>query len=120
MSQLPIGACGGAGRGPGGGLRMELKEGNANRDRACLTRSEDAEERGQGGEASSHMAHGKKVVEAALAAGGEAALERLVMRFRRAFVEYLQPRHLPAAWNVHHFARREFGEYSVYVAGGSG
>eukprot|EP00884_Botryococcus_braunii_P003253 jgi/Botrbrau1/12929/Bobra.92_1s0009.1 len=72
-----------------------------------------------GGEDSSHMAHGKKVVEAAMAAGGEAALERLVMRFREAFVDFLQPRHLPAAWDVHHFGRREFGDYSVYFAGRS-
>ncbi len=71
-------------------------------------------------EESSHMAHGKRVVESAMAAGGEEALERLVARFRAAFVEYLQPAHLPPAWNVNHFARREFGEYSVYVGGGTG
>lgn len=35
-------------------------------------------------------------------------------RFRRTFVEVLQPRFLPASWDVEHTAARKFGDFSIY------
>lgn len=60
--------------------------------------------------------HGQRVVEAAMAAGGDAAVDELCARFRRGFVAALQPRHLPPGWQVEHAAPREFGAHSVYSA----
>jgi hypothetical protein len=30
-------------------------------------------------------------------------------------VSGLRPQHLPASWDVHHAAKREYGDYSVYA-----
>ena len=49
-----------------------------------------------------HLWHGKKVVEAAMAAGGIDALLLLIQRFRQSFTEALQPQFLPASWHVSH------------------
>ena len=43
-----------------------------------------------------------QVVEAALARGGEAELVALMARFRRAFVDALQPRFLSPSWQIEH------------------
>lgn len=41
-------------------------------------------------------------------------MQDLIVEFRQTFLDAVQPRHLPAAWDVHHAARRTFGEHSVY------
>ena len=65
--------------------------------------------------------HGQRVMDAAMAAGGDAAVHELCARFRRGFVAALRPRHLPPGWQVEHAAPREFGAHSVYAAhGGEG
>jgi len=61
-----------------------------------------------------HMAHGARVVAAALAAGGEGELHALMASFRQSFVAACRPRHLPQHWAVGHAAPREFGAFSVY------
>ena len=38
------------------------------------------------------------------------------MRFRETFVAAVQPRHLPANWDVHHAVLRGFGQHSVHSA----
>ncbi len=43
-----------------------------------------------------------QVVDKAMAHGGEVELLRLARRFRACFVEELQPRFLPPAWQVDH------------------
>lgn len=63
-----------------------------------------------------HGWHGRAVVEAGLARGGLGELAALCARFRKSFVDALQPKHLPPGWEVNHKAPRAFGEYSVYSA----
>eukprot|EP00775_Hariotina_reticulata_P003770 gene3770-4029_t len=66
-----------------------------------------------------HQWHGQQVVTAALAQGGEEALQQLVKRFRRAFVLTCKPRYLPQAWDIDAVDCRQFGDYSVYAQNGS-
>jgi len=63
----------------------------------------------------SHAWHGLRVVEAAAAQGGEAEIAALCARFRKVFVDALQPRYLPVGWEVDHKAPRAFGPHSVYA-----
>lgn len=53
------------------------------------------------------------MVAKALANGGEAELVDLMARFRRAFVDALQPRHLSPAWQIGH---RRVSLMSIAVA----
>ena len=72
---------------------------------------------------SGHQWHGEQVVAAAMAQGGEQALHELVRRFRKCFVDALNPKYLPRSWTVEEIGARQFGEYSVYrreVAAGGG
>jgi cobalt/nickel-transporting P-type ATPase D len=61
-----------------------------------------------------HEWHGQMVVEKALARGGDQALNELLVRFRRVFVDALCPTHLPVGWSIEHVAPRSFGAHSVY------
>jgi len=62
-----------------------------------------------------HLWHGKEVVAAALARGGEEELQQLVQRFRKVFVVACNPKYLPANWAVDAVDSREFGEHSVFA-----
>ncbi|KAK9908142.1 hypothetical protein WJX75_003265 [Coccomyxa subellipsoidea] len=61
-----------------------------------------------------HQWHGRKVVEAVLAKGGEEELCELMARFRQCFVDALHPQHLSPSWQIDHSAKRAFGDFSVY------
>ena len=49
-----------------------------------------------------HQWHGRKVVEAVLAKGGEEELCELMARFRQCFVDALHPQHLSPSWQIDH------------------
>jgi cobalt/nickel-transporting P-type ATPase D len=61
-----------------------------------------------------HSWHGQQVVEVILKQGGDDALSALCARFRKAFIEALNPKFLPSGWKVDHTAPRSFGEHSIY------
>ncbi|KAG2712218.1 hypothetical protein I3760_04G114400 [Carya illinoinensis] len=61
-----------------------------------------------------HGPHGKQVVNHLLKEYGEDGVHQFCQRWRQVFVEALQPRFLPAGWDVMHSGRRDFGEFSVY------
>ncbi|XP_010276114.1 PREDICTED: protein RRP6-like 3 isoform X2 [Nelumbo nucifera] len=61
-----------------------------------------------------HGPHGKQVVDYLLKEYGEDGIRQFCQRWRQVFVEAINPRFLPAGWDVMHSGRREFGEYSVY------
>ncbi|KAF5458342.1 hypothetical protein F2P56_022377, partial [Juglans regia] len=61
-----------------------------------------------------HGPHGKQVVNHLLKEYGEDGVRQFCQRWRQVFVEALQPRFLPAGWDVMHSGRRDFGEFSVY------
>ncbi|XP_031278693.1 protein RRP6-like 3 [Pistacia vera] len=61
-----------------------------------------------------HGPHGKQVVDYLLQEYGEDGIRQFCQRWRQVFVEAIQPRFLPAGWDVQHSGRREFGEFSVY------
>ena len=61
-----------------------------------------------------HTWHGQKVVEKLLNEGGDAALDNLCARFRKAFVDAVRPQYLPPGWRVDHKAPRGFGEHSSF------
>ncbi|KAL5978635.1 hypothetical protein ACLOJK_029752 [Asimina triloba] len=61
-----------------------------------------------------HGPHGKQVVEHLLKEYGEGGVRQFCQRWRQVFVEAVNPRHLPAGWDIMHSGRRDFGEYSVY------
>ncbi|OWM79821.1 hypothetical protein CDL15_Pgr023233 [Punica granatum] len=59
-----------------------------------------------------HGPHGKQVVDHILQEYGEDGIREFCQRWRQVFVEAVQPRFLPAGWDIKH--RRDFGEFSVY------
>ncbi|GKD04639.1 hypothetical protein Tco_1179613 [Tanacetum coccineum] len=59
-----------------------------------------------------HGLHGKQVVDYLLKEHGEDGIHEFCQRWRQVFVEAINPRFLPAGWDVTH--RREFGDFSVY------
>ncbi|KAL8238234.1 hypothetical protein R6Q59_019315 [Mikania micrantha] len=61
-----------------------------------------------------HGPHGKQVVDYLLKNHGENGIQEFCQRWRQVFVESINPRFLPAGWDVAHSGRREFGEFSVY------
>ncbi|KAG9454009.1 hypothetical protein H6P81_006913 [Aristolochia fimbriata] len=61
-----------------------------------------------------HGPHGKQVVEQILKEYGEEGIGQFCQRWRQDFVEAINPRFLPAGWDIKHSGRRDFGEYSVY------
>ncbi|XP_061348771.1 protein RRP6-like 3 [Gastrolobium bilobum] len=61
-----------------------------------------------------HGPHGKQVVEHLLKEYGEDGIREFCQRWRQVFVEAVNPRFLPAGWDVKHSGRRDFGEFSVY------
>ncbi|KAM3301612.1 protein RRP6-like 3 isoform X2 [Capsicum chacoense] len=61
-----------------------------------------------------HGPHGKQVVNHLLKEHGEEGIREFCQRWRQVFVEAVNPRFLPAGWDIMHSGRREFGEFSVY------
>ncbi|KAF5758660.1 putative ribonuclease D [Helianthus annuus] len=61
-----------------------------------------------------HGPHGKQVVDYLLKNHGEVGIQEFCQRWRQVFVESINPRFLPAGWDVTHSGRREFGDFSVY------
>lgn len=61
-----------------------------------------------------HAWHGREVVEKMLKCGGDDALNELLARFRRSFVEAVSPQYLPAGWQIDHCAPRSYGKHSIY------
>ncbi|XP_031391187.1 protein RRP6-like 3 isoform X2 [Punica granatum] len=61
-----------------------------------------------------HGPHGKQVVDHILQEYGEDGIREFCQRWRQVFVEAVQPRFLPAGWDIKHSGRRDFGEFSVY------
>ncbi|XP_023531755.1 protein RRP6-like 3 isoform X1 [Cucurbita pepo subsp. pepo] len=61
-----------------------------------------------------HGPHGKQVVDHLLAEYGEDGIRQFCQRWRQVFVAAIQPRFLPAGWDVNHSGKRDFGEFSVY------
>ncbi|KAI3809814.1 hypothetical protein L1987_19414 [Smallanthus sonchifolius] len=61
-----------------------------------------------------HGPHGKQVVDYLLKNHGEKGIQEFCQRWRQVFVESINPRFLPAGWDVTHSGRREFGDFSVY------
>ncbi|RDY07207.1 Protein RRP6-like 3, partial [Mucuna pruriens] len=61
-----------------------------------------------------HGPHGKQVVEHLLKEYGEDGIREFCQRWRQVFVDAVNPRFLPAGWDVKHSGRRDFGEFSVY------
>ncbi|KAL9243753.1 hypothetical protein vseg_017604 [Gypsophila vaccaria] len=61
-----------------------------------------------------HGPHGKEVVEYLLKKFGDDGVQQFCQRWRRVFVDAVNPRYLPAGWDVKHSGRRDFGEFSVY------
>ncbi|KAI7757526.1 hypothetical protein M8C21_017072 [Ambrosia artemisiifolia] len=61
-----------------------------------------------------HGPHGKQVVDYLLKNHGEIGIQEFCQRWRQVFVESINPRFLPAGWDVTHSGRREFGDFSVY------
>ncbi|PKA46709.1 hypothetical protein AXF42_Ash019692 [Apostasia shenzhenica] len=61
-----------------------------------------------------HGHHGKEVVERLLQEQGEDGILTFCQKWRQVFVEAVNPRFLPAGWDIMHSGRRAFGEYSVY------
>ncbi|XP_068644349.1 protein RRP6-like 3 isoform X2 [Aristolochia californica] len=61
-----------------------------------------------------HGPHGKQVVERILKEYGEEGIRQFCQRWRQVFVEAINPRFLPAGWDIKHSGRRDFGDYSVY------
>ncbi|KAM0943790.1 putative ribonuclease D [Dioscorea sansibarensis] len=64
-----------------------------------------------------HGPHGKQVVEYLLNNHGEEGIRNFCQKWRQVFVEAINPRFLPAGWDITHSGRREFGDYSVYNPG---
>lgn len=88
----------------------------ASEDQPCTSKESERVHLGRGG---GHMWHGKRIVAIAMERGGEDGINELVTRFRKAFVEALQPQYLPEHWSTFHFAPREFGKHSIYNDQGS-
>ncbi|KAJ7981294.1 protein RRP6-like 3 isoform X1 [Quillaja saponaria] len=61
-----------------------------------------------------HGQHGKQVVDYLLKEHGEDGIQDFCQRWRQVFIEAVNPRFLPAGWDVKHSGRRDFGEFSVY------
>ncbi|XP_030539698.1 protein RRP6-like 3 isoform X1 [Rhodamnia argentea] len=61
-----------------------------------------------------HGPHGKQVVDHILKEYGEDGIGVFCQRWRQVFVEAINPRFLPAGWDIKHSGRRDFGEFSVY------
>ncbi|MED6147617.1 hypothetical protein PIB30_045531 [Stylosanthes scabra] len=61
-----------------------------------------------------HGPHGQEVVEHLMKEYGEEGIGQFCQRWRQVFVEAVNPRFLPAGWDVKHSGRRDFGEFSVY------
>lgn len=61
-----------------------------------------------------HGPHGKLVVDHLLREYGEDGIRQFCQRWRQVFVAAIQPRFLPAGWDVNHSGRRDFGEFSLY------
>ncbi|XP_020973967.1 protein RRP6-like 3 isoform X1 [Arachis ipaensis] len=64
-----------------------------------------------------HGPHGQEVVEHLMKEYGEEGIGQFCQRWRQVFVEAVNPRFLPAGWDVKHSGRRDFGEFSVYNPG---
>lgn len=66
-----------------------------------------------------HEWHGRAVVDYLYGFnGGEKALVALCARFRKSFVDAVNPLYLPQGWTVDHAALRSFGSFSVYAGQG--
>lgn len=61
-----------------------------------------------------HGPHGKQVVDHIMREHGEDGIRKFCQKWRQVFIEAINPRFLPAGWDVMHSGRREFGEFSVY------
>ncbi|KAL0560056.1 hypothetical protein IC582_000448 [Cucumis melo] len=61
-----------------------------------------------------HGPHGKLVVDYLLKEYHEDGIRQFCQRWRQVFVAAIQPRFLPAGWDVNHSGRRDFGEFSLY------
>ncbi|KAH7862090.1 hypothetical protein Vadar_034668 [Vaccinium darrowii] len=61
-----------------------------------------------------HGPHGKQVVDHLLEEYGEDGIRHFCQKWRQVFVEAINPRFLPAGWDVMHSGRRDFGNFSVY------
>ncbi|XP_038887745.1 protein RRP6-like 3 [Benincasa hispida] len=61
-----------------------------------------------------HGPHGKLVVDHLLREYGEDGIRQFCQRWRQVFVAAIQPRFLPAGWDVNHSGKRDFGEFSLY------
>ncbi|GJY88043.1 hypothetical protein Tco_0502671 [Tanacetum coccineum] len=61
-----------------------------------------------------HGPHGTQVVDYLLKEHGEDGIHEFYQRWRLVFVEAINPRFLPAGWDVAHSVRREFGDFSIY------
>ncbi|CAM6097604.1 unnamed protein product [Calypogeia fissa] len=61
-----------------------------------------------------HAVHGRRIVEILMEQEGDEEILKFCQRWRRVFVDAIQPTFLPLGWEIEHSGRREFGDFSIF------